>query len=47
MPYDITQLNDMLIPELIDVASGSETNGIKDEEKIKDIIQIIRGKKHE
>lgn len=34
-------------PELIDVASGSETNGIKDEEKIKDIIQIIRGKKHE
>ena len=34
-------------PELIDVASGSETNGIKDEEKIKDIIQIIRGKKYE
>ena len=34
-------------PELIDVASGSETNGLKDEEKIKDIIQIIRGKKHE
>ena len=34
-------------PELIDVASCSETNGIKDEEKIKDIIQIIRGKKHE
>jgi phosphoribosylanthranilate isomerase len=34
-------------PELIDVASGSETNGIKDEEKIMDIIQIIRGKKHE
>ena len=27
-------------PELIDVASGSETNGLKDEEKIKDIIQI-------
>ena len=34
-------------PELIDVASGSETNGLKDEEKIKDIIQIIRGKKYE
>ena len=34
-------------PELIDVASGSETNGIKDEEKIKDIIQIIRGEKYE
>ena len=34
-------------PELIDVASASETNGIKDEEKIKDIIQIIRGKKYE
>ena len=34
-------------PELIDVASGSGTNGIKDEEKIKDIIQIIRGKKYE
>ena len=25
-------------PELIDVASGSETNGLKDEEKIKDIM---------
>ena len=34
-------------PELIDVASSSETNGLKDEEKIKDIIQIIRGKKYE
>jgi phosphoribosylanthranilate isomerase len=34
-------------PELIDVASGSETNGVKDREKIKDIIQIIRGKRNE
>jgi len=34
-------------PEVIDVASGSETDGVKDREKIKDIIQIIRGKKHE
>lgn len=34
-------------PELIDIASGSETNGIKDREKIKDIIEIIRGKKYE
>ena len=34
-------------PELIDVASGSETDGVKDREKIKDIIQIIRGKRNE
>lgn len=34
-------------PELIDVASGSETDGVKDREKIKDIIEIIRGKKYE
>ena len=34
-------------PELIDVASGSETNGVKDREKIKDIIQIIRRKRNE
>lgn len=34
-------------PELIDVASGSETNEVKDREKIKDIIQIIRGKRNE
>lgn len=34
-------------PELLDIASGSETDGIKDREKIKDIIEIIRGKSHE
>lgn len=34
-------------PELIDVASGSETDGVKDREKIKDIIEIIRGKRDE
>lgn len=34
-------------PLLIDVASGSETDGVKDREKIKDIIQIIRGKRNE
>ena len=34
-------------PELIDVASGSETNGLKNEEKIKDIIQIKKEKKYE
>ena len=34
-------------PLLIDVASGSETDGAKDKEKIRDIIQIIRGKRNE
>lgn len=44
---NVLQAKKKVEPQLIDVASGSETNGIKDEEKIKDIIQIIRGKKYE
>ncbi|MBZ4683618.1 MAG: phosphoribosylanthranilate isomerase [Fusobacteriaceae bacterium] len=39
---NVKEAIDIVKPEIIDISSGVETNGYKDEEKIKQIINLIR-----